>query len=527
MKIFFLFAFLFLSCSSQPHKDKEEQQREISNDPLHIQADTFDRFVHGLMPPEELSLLQKNCRTQKENIFCESYLIEKKLRPRIIKKAKLYTPPTPKKIEPMPIEFERNKILNLNTLYKTDRGRLIKGLIGVPIEKQKLVAKQALNHSKCPNNLSIAVAASLEDFLPSLVPYDLIARLYVKAAPCATSKLDREHYFTRAGLFYFWNKDYKNAALTLKRSRSRDAFNGRALFWLARTHEHLKNKQEENFYWKELNRLYPLSFHNLIGLLLQKKDPLANYLDIPLKKVERSKRNLKANTFIEQMEILSKYRYYESLGFVAEYLLDNFRLETEVRSYVFDKAPAFVQVKYIPDFMIKNPHTKFVELLRLNYPRPFLDLIEKNRTQMDPYVMLSIARRESAFKTNAVSYANAQGLLQISQELSQRLMGGSSVDLLDPEWNIELSSRYLEELFRHYSGQLPMVFAAYNAGENAVDNWQRRYPYQDPVFFIDLIPYRETRDYVGYVMSNYFWYLRLYQKDRFDSFFSEVSRHDF
>ena len=54
------------------------------------------------------------------------------------------------------------------------------------------------------------------------------------------------------------------------------------------------------------------------------------------------------------------------------------------------------------------------------------------------------------------------------------------------------------------------VLAAYNAGEDAVAKWERRYAGRDTDEFVELISYRETRDYVKTVLTNYRRYKRLY-----------------
>jgi soluble lytic murein transglycosylase len=54
------------------------------------------------------------------------------------------------------------------------------------------------------------------------------------------------------------------------------------------------------------------------------------------------------------------------------------------------------------------------------------------------------------------------------------------------------------------------VLAAYNAGEDAVAKWERRYAGRDSDEFVELISYRETRDYVKTVLANYRRYKRLY-----------------
>ncbi|MDO5087061.1 MAG: lytic transglycosylase domain-containing protein, partial [Comamonadaceae bacterium] len=51
---------------------------------------------------------------------------------------------------------------------------------------------------------------------------------------------------------------------------------------------------------------------------------------------------------------------------------------------------------------------------------------------------------------------------------------------------------YLKTLQARFGNQLPLVLAAYNAGEGAVERYGRRIP-----------PYRETQGYVRQVLAEY------------------------
>ena len=127
----------------------------------------------------------------------------------------------------------------------------------------------------------------------------------------------------------------------------------------------------------------------------------------------------------------------------------------------------------------------------------------------------AIARQESAFNPQAVSPANAKGLLQLLPSTAKRVaskyqMAYAEEKLTeDPAFNATLGSHYLGEQIDRFGGSLIMTFAAYNAGPNRVDQWIRRYG--DPrgkgieaaVDWIERIPFTETRDYVQRVMENY------------------------
>jgi soluble lytic murein transglycosylase len=127
----------------------------------------------------------------------------------------------------------------------------------------------------------------------------------------------------------------------------------------------------------------------------------------------------------------------------------------------------------------------------------------------------AIARQESAFNPQAVSPANAKGLLQLLPSTAKRVaskyrMAYAEEKLTtDPAFNATLGSHYLGEQIDKFNGSLIMTFAAYNAGPNRVDQWVKRYgdprgqPLDAVIDWIERIPFTETRDYVQRVMENY------------------------
>jgi soluble lytic murein transglycosylase len=77
----------------------------------------------------------------------------------------------------------------------------------------------------------------------------------------------------------------------------------------------------------------------------------------------------------------------------------------------------------------------------------------------------------------------------------------------DHEYNIRLGRGYLSSMIDKFSGSYVLALASYNAGPGAVQRWIRdngnpRQQGVDPVDWIEMIPYRETRDYVQRVMAN-------------------------
>lgn len=136
--------------------------------------------------------------------------------------------------------------------------------------------------------------------------------------------------------------------------------------------------------------------------------------------------------------------------------------------------------------------------------------------QVDPALAFAHALQESNFRANAVSPANARGLMQImpgtARDHSGRLsLGASYEDLNDPQVNLAYGQRHLEMLRDSPAtgGALPKIMAAYNAGLTPVGRWNSEINDQnDPLLWMESIPYWETRGYVAIVMRNYWMYER-------------------
>jgi soluble lytic murein transglycosylase-like protein len=111
---------------------------------------------------------------------------------------------------------------------------------------------------------------------------------------------------------------------------------------------------------------------------------------------------------------------------------------------------------------------------------------------LDPLLLHAIARVESRHDPQAVSHAGARGLMQVMPATGARFGVGDAQALHDAPVNLEVSARYLRFLKQRFGGELPLVLAAYNAGEGAVERHGRRIP-----------PYAETRQYVQRVLEEY------------------------
>jgi soluble lytic murein transglycosylase len=136
--------------------------------------------------------------------------------------------------------------------------------------------------------------------------------------------------------------------------------------------------------------------------------------------------------------------------------------------------------------------------------------------QVDPALAFAHALQESNFRATAVSPADARGLMQITpitvrQHAPTLNMSASYVNLNDPEVNLAFGQRNLAMLrdAPATGGVLPKIMAAYNAGLTPVSRWNTEINDQnDPLLWMESIPYWETRGYVAIVMRNYWMYER-------------------
>ena len=143
------------------------------------------------------------------------------------------------------------------------------------------------------------------------------------------------------------------------------------------------------------------------------------------------------------------------------------------------------------------------------YPRPAWAPAEGWR--IDPALVYAHALQESEMRVDAVSRSGARGLMQLMPSTAQliaRHKGDVVRPLDDPSVSFEYGQSYLEELAAAggTNGLLPKVIAAYNAGPNNVARWTAGT--NDPLLFIESIPFPQTRAYVAIVLRNYWIYQR-------------------
>ena len=80
--------------------------------------------------------------------------------------------------------------------------------------------------------------------------------------------------------------------------------------------------------------------------------------------------------------------------------------------------------------------------------------------------------------------------------------------LFDPKLNIALGVHYFKRINTRFNSVV-WALAGYNAGPSRAKKWRGELLGKN-IFAIENIPYKETRNYIKFVMRNLFYYKNLY-----------------
>jgi soluble lytic murein transglycosylase len=145
----------------------------------------------------------------------------------------------------------------------------------------------------------------------------------------------------------------------------------------------------------------------------------------------------------------------------------------------------------------------------LRYPRPYADLVAAaaTMTEIPADWIYAVMRQESLFRKDALSRADARGLMQMlpatATAVARRwhLPPPSRDSLFEPAVAVQFGALYLRELVDKYPGQLDQSLAAYNAGPLSVARWLPPAAIDADVW-IENIPYSETRGYIQHIVEH-------------------------
>ena len=293
----------------------------------------------------------------------------------------------------------------------------------------------------------------------------------------------------------------------------------RGAYWLGKTYEKLKDMEQSAKWYREASK-YLTTYYGQLAFL--KLNPNAKFELTKDMDVDKKYRYVFFNNELVKISyLLSELKKDKYTKHILRHLAnDNIQkgseiLAAEVATNI-ERYDFAIQVSKIASYQ-KRFHNTY------NYPIISTPKKINGRKIPESAFILSIIRQESEFDLSANSHAGAKGLMQLMPYTAKlvskqaKLPYSKSRLTTDPEYNINLGSHYIAGLILQYDGAYPFATAAYNAGPNRVKYWKRinKDPQKKQINYVDwieLIKFKETRNYVQRVLENYNVYRYILEK---------------
>ena len=303
----------------------------------------------------------------------------------------------------------------------------------------------------------------------------------------------------------------------------------RGAYWLGSTYKSLGDQELSYKYFNE-GAKFPMTYYGQLSF--NEIKPGENFELIDESNFSKDyEKEFRKNKLINHIILLTELDASQLSKDIIKYLAT---LDIEKGSEVLAAKLATEVERY--DFAIQISKKASYEKRfynKYNYPIINTPKTLNNKTMPNQEVVLAIIRQESEFDRRANSWAGARGMMQLMKYTAKivakqaKLPYSISRLTKDPEYNIKLGSYYFNSLMEDYNGIFPFAIAAYNAGPNRVKTWRR--VNGDPskgqlsyVNWIELIRFKETRNYVQRVLENINVYKYMLSKEpvKIDSFFN-------
>ncbi|MBI9098872.1 MAG: lytic transglycosylase domain-containing protein [Spirochaetaceae bacterium] len=248
-------------------------------------------------------------------------------------------------------------------------------------------------------------------------------------------------------------------------------------------------------------------------------------------------------TFDESCELLTEYSDADDLlsGFFAFSLSDEALLYSSgverhlnrqtlrrVSQYAADQGQYLRSIQLLNYISLDSGQKYSLGETMLMFPPVYEELIltYSNENAFPGEIFSGIIRTESAFTHDIISHAGAVGLSQLmpaTAEEHARKIGILNPDLTDPETNIHIGSSYVRWIQeRDWSENLSQMLIAYNAGGGNLRKWKRIYPGYREELFVEVLPYKETRNYVKKVLASSVIYGSVYKNQKAEDIIRKI-----
>ena len=429
----------------------------------------------------------------------------------------------------------------------------LKGLNSITKSKQDSTIREAINyivsfHDTNKNYISPDIAMSYyKSLLKNLISkkkFNLAQNLSQAIFENMPASFDNETTFLR--IWTLLRTDLpKKAMLIIKKKQLVKKFNNldsRLRYWTAATFKRVDQwEQSKELFYKQI-RINPINYYSILSFKeLQKLSKDVNARDLFMfnntswNKIKKYQTEVYEN-LISRLEIWFKLKNNRFITKEVDVFLRNEREQLrDIRHLAYSSkkgrnSPTFKLInylnkkkKYLTIFSIINDSIEQnvihinEQILNLLFPTRYMSAIKNIDSTIDPLVVLSLIRQESAFNPKAKSIVGARGLMQLMPQTARRFNTKIRAHhLKKPNLNIRIGTKLLRKLLKKYQGNLIYALSAYNAGERNANKWiKTRFTGTNAEDIVEEIPFKETRLYVKLIYRNLFFYNMLFGKNNF------------
>lgn len=343
-------------------------------------------------------------------------------------------------------------------------------------------------------------------------------------------KLDPEVVYWSA-MNLIRNEEYKKVMPLLDMMIAVESdFQLQGLYYKHRILKHELKSKDYKPIAERLVKAYPLTFY---GILVAHEEGLTSLLPFLQTDenftVQMSLANPSDLRVLKQILFIIEEKFtYQLLSFTDKSIAGmTLPAQILLAKHFQDQEHPLQAIKIMNNVWTRDHSLIHPDVIQIAYPK---DLVEKIKVQgakgLDPMLVLSVIRQESAFQAKAVSTSRARGLMQLLTPTAREMARALKVSqanfpraLFNPDLNIKLGSYYLRRLKMSYQDHLPLAFAAYNAGPGRIRTWsasrdiitaaqnsKHSDDWKDQDLWVEELPWSETRFYVKALLRNYALY---------------------
>lgn len=309
-------------------------------------------------------------------------------------------------------------------------------------------------------------------------------------------------------------KDTKGALAHLEASRENadgPLSAARGNYWLARAHEALGQKGEANRYYEEAATRID-TFHGALAHQKLNAGPQSVPLPPPPMPSAAMAERFNADPLLRA----AMFAHHADVGRgITRMIVAHQRsaLKSEAEVALLAHLANALGDHQMAVRVGKAGVSRGMNLYTYSYPTHPFPEYKPLRQSPERALLLAIARQESEFNPEIISHAGARGLLQVMPITARHICRDHNIKcdiprlVTDTSYNAMIASAYIGDRKQEFDGSYVLTLAGYNAGPGRARQWMKRFgdprtKEVDPIDWIEMIPFEETRDYVKKVLSN-------------------------